>query len=160
MTRLLPIAMMVLGAGTPSQGFEPFGTVEHPVIGRVGVVPGSGPWENGPLLAGEVPIQEARRSISRHPGGSNPLFLAYLLYRYFLSPADGARCQHYPTCSQYGVLAARKHGVIGILMTIDRLWQSGQPTVVRPYPVVRVHGVTRFYDPVEASDFWFTDGGE
>ncbi|MBN2360419.1 MAG: membrane protein insertion efficiency factor YidD [Deltaproteobacteria bacterium] len=137
--------------------FGPFATERQPVVGRVATVPGQGFWEAVPPVHGEIALAEARKTFSRHAGSGNPLFLAYLLYRYFISPQDGPRCQHYPTCAQYGVLAMRKHGILGIAMTIDRLWQSGQPTAVRPYPVVRVHGTPRFYDPVEASDFWFTE---
>ncbi len=149
----LPL-LVALAAAPPA--FGPFATPDHPVVGRVALVPGSGLWEPSPPLQGEVELAEARAHIRRRAGGSNPLYLAFLMYRYFISPADGSRCQHYPTCSHYGVLATRKHGLLGIFMTIDRLWQSGQPTAVRPYPVVRVFGTPRFYDPVDASDFWFT----
>lgn len=153
---LLPFcaAAMIVASSVP---FGPFATDDHPVVGQVAPVPGTGTWEARAPMAGEVTLEEARRATHHRGGGSNPLLLAYLLYRYFISPADGARCQHYPTCSQYGVLATRKHGLLGIVMTIDRLWQSGQPTAVRPYPVVRVYGHPRFYDPVSASDFWFTE---
>jgi putative component of membrane protein insertase Oxa1/YidC/SpoIIIJ protein YidD len=150
---LAPLAAALLAV---SPTFGPFSVERHPVAGEVDTVPGRGPWQAPPPLQGEVSLGEARAHIARTSGSSNPLYLAFLIYRYFISPADGARCQHYPTCSHYGVLATRRHGPLGLAMTIDRLWQSGQPTAVRPYPVVRVFGHPRFYDPVEASDFWFT----
>ncbi|MFH1809223.1 MAG: membrane protein insertion efficiency factor YidD [Pseudomonadota bacterium] len=137
--------------------FGPFSTDAAPAVGRLGTVPGSGPWEASAPILGEVSLAQARTKIPRRAGGSNPLYLAFLLYKYTISATDGPRCQHYPTCSHYGVLAVRKHGLLGIVMTIDRLWQSSQPTSVRPYPVVRVNGVPRFFDPVEASDFWFSE---
>lgn len=150
---LAPLAAAALLAAPPA--FGPFATEAHPVAGRLDTVPGQGPWEAVSPIRGEVSLEEAHAHIPRTTGSSNPLYLAFLIYRDFISPADGARCQHYPTCSHYGVLAVRRHGLLGLAMTIDRLWQSGQPTTVRPYPVVRVLGHPRFYDPVEASEFWF-----
>lgn len=151
-------AIALIGMLSISQNaFGPFATAQNPVVGQVATVPGGGAWEKGPKLLGEVTLKEARRHIARRAGGSNPLYLAFIMYKYTISATDGDRCQHYPTCSHYGVLATRKHGLLGILMTIDRLWQSGQPTAVRPYPIVRVFGKARFYDPVSDSDFWFTE---
>lgn len=155
--RLLLTALVAALLATPPSTFGPFATATAPVVGQVATVPGNGPWEAAPPILGEVTLQEATAHIPRRAGGSNPLYLAFLLYKYTISMTDGPRCQHYPTCSHYGVLATRKHGLLGILMTIDRLWQSSQPSSVRPYPVVRVNGVPRFYDPVEASDFWFSE---
>lgn len=153
---MIACALMILAAEV-DPAFGPFATERAPVVGRVAPVPGQGHWQAAPPVHGEIELAAARKTFVRHAGSGNPLYLAYLLYRYYISPSDGPRCQHYPTCSHYGVLAVRRHGLLGIVMTIDRLWQSGQPTAVRPYPVVRVHGQPRFYDPVEASDFWFTE---
>jgi hypothetical protein len=153
---LLTVLVAALLA-TPPPAFGPFATAPGPLVGPVATVPGSGPWEASAPLLGEVTLEQAAAAIPRRAGGSNPLYLAFLMYKYTISMTDGARCQHYPTCSHYGVLATRKHGLLGIVMTIDRLWQSGQPSSVRPYPVVRVNGVPRFYDPVAASDFWFSE---
>lgn len=149
------LGLLSLSAGD----FGPFGNDQHPPVGKLASIPGMGVWEKQPRLLGEVSVDEARSHVARRAGGTNPLYLAFIMYKYFISSADGDRCQHYPTCSHYGVLAVHKHGLLGILMTIDRLWQSGQPTAVRPYPVVRIFGKPRNYDPVDASDFWF-DGQE
>lgn len=52
-------------------------------------------------------------------------------YQKFVSPSLGQHCRFYPTCSQYGVLAIKKHGVIrGTFLAFWRLlkcnpWNRG-----------------------------------
>ena len=79
------------------------------------------------------------------------------LFRFFqeyISPVDGDRCPSYPTCSQYGQEAVRKHGVlIGLVMTFDRLIHESDET--RRAPLIRVGESNRYYDPVENNDFWW-----
>ena len=61
----------------------------------------------------------------------------------------------YPTCSHYGVQAMAKHGsILGLMMTVDRLFHEW--TEIKTAPKVRVSGVERYWDPLEANDFWFT----
>lgn len=46
----------------------------------------------------------------------------FLFYKTFISSQDGTNCNFHPSCSEYGILACKKHGVLkGIPMTFDRL---------------------------------------
>ena len=43
-------------------------------------------------------------------------------YRIFISPLLGNNCRHTPTCSEYGIIALKKHGVFkGIFLTAKRI---------------------------------------
>lgn len=78
---------------------------------------------------------------------------AVRFYQVGISPADGASCSMYPTCSGYAVLSLRKHGpVTGFVMTSERVMRnhSGQQ-----YPSIEKFGHWRLHDPVEANDYWF-----
>jgi putative membrane protein insertion efficiency factor len=75
-------------------------------------------------------------------------------YQKYISPVDGDRCPSYPTCSQYGLEAVRKHGaLLGLVMTFDRLIHESDE--IRSAPLVRVGESYRYYDPVENNDFWW-----
>ena len=79
------------------------------------------------------------------------------IFQKYISPVDGDRCPCYPTCSQYGVEAIRKHGaLVGTVMTIDRLIHESDE--IRRVPVIRIYGSYRYYDPVENNDFWWSRG--
>lgn len=83
------------------------------------------------------------------------LFLlgAVRFYQVGISPADGASCMLYPTCSGYARLALRKHGpVVGFVMTAERVMRNHTGAY---YPTIWKFGRWRNYDPVEANDFWF-----
>ncbi len=44
------------------------------------------------------------------------------LYQLIISPLIGPKCRYTPTCSQYGVQALQKHGLVkGIWLTIKRV---------------------------------------
>ena len=44
------------------------------------------------------------------------------MYQYLLSPLLGASCRYTPTCSEYGVIALKKHGPFkGSWLTLKRL---------------------------------------
>ena len=44
------------------------------------------------------------------------------LYRIFISPLLGSNCRHTPTCSEYGIIALKKHGVFkGSFLTAKRI---------------------------------------
>lgn len=46
----------------------------------------------------------------------------FLFYKTFVSSQDQAVCTFTPSCSEYGILSVKKHGVIkGGVMTMDRL---------------------------------------
>ena len=44
------------------------------------------------------------------------------MYQYLLSPLLGASCRYTPTCSEYGIIALKKHGPFkGSWLTLKRL---------------------------------------
>src|SRR5690242_5569117 len=46
-------------------------------------------------------------------------------YQHWISPADGASCGFYPTCSGYAVDALHEHGaVVGFVMTAERVMRN------------------------------------
>jgi putative component of membrane protein insertase Oxa1/YidC/SpoIIIJ protein YidD len=46
----------------------------------------------------------------------------FLLYKFAISSQDYNRCAFHPSCSEFGLLAVKKHGaLIGMLATLDRL---------------------------------------
>jgi putative component of membrane protein insertase Oxa1/YidC/SpoIIIJ protein YidD len=46
----------------------------------------------------------------------------FLFYKFAFSSQDANKCTFHPSCSEYGLLAVKKHGTaIGILSTLDRL---------------------------------------
>ncbi|MBK7854048.1 MAG: membrane protein insertion efficiency factor YidD [Bacteroidetes bacterium] len=50
------------------------------------------------------------------------LILLLKFYRAVISPLFPMSCRYYPTCSEYGIEALRKHGVIkGFYLTTKRL---------------------------------------
>ncbi|UCE17768.1 MAG: membrane protein insertion efficiency factor YidD [Gemmatimonadota bacterium] len=69
------------------------------------------------------------------------------LYKVFVSPFLGARCNFYPSCSEFGFQAYRKYGfLIGTMMTADRLSRDHGFIPFGGYPRDE-NG--RFLDPVE-----------
>ena len=40
-----------------------------------------------------------------------PFITLIRLYKIFISPLLGNNCRHTPTCSEYGIIALKKHGV-------------------------------------------------
>ena len=51
-----------------------------------------------------------------------PFITLIRLYRIFISPLLGNNCRHTPTCSEYGIIALKKHGVFkGIFLTAKRI---------------------------------------
>jgi hypothetical protein len=62
----------------------------------------------------------------------------------------------FPSCSQFAVLAVRKHGAFwGIAMTADRLFREGSEA--RTSPALLVGGRYILFDPVGRNDFWWRD---
>lgn len=46
----------------------------------------------------------------------------FKVYKNFISSQDGSNCVFYPSCSEYGLLAVKKYGVLlGAANTMDRL---------------------------------------
>ncbi len=51
-----------------------------------------------------------------------PFITLIRLYRFFISPLLGSNCRHTPTCSEYGIIALKKHGVFkGTFLTAKRI---------------------------------------
>ena len=51
-----------------------------------------------------------------------PFITIIRLYRFFISPLLGSNCRHTPTCSEYGIIALKKHGVFkGTFLTAKRI---------------------------------------
>jgi putative membrane protein insertion efficiency factor len=66
------------------------------------------------------------------------------LYQRFISPALGARCKYYPSCSEYAVQAIRTYGVLrGLVLSAWRVLRCN------PWS----HGG---FDPVEAQKIFRT----
>lgn len=67
------------------------------------------------------------------------------LYQKFISPLTGAHCRYYPTCSQYGIEALKKHGFIkGSILTTRRilrcnpLFKGGVDPVPEKFALIRI----------------------
>jgi len=86
-------------------------------------------------------------------------YLPYIFYRDVVSPSDGPRCHHYPTCSMYAMRAVRRRGpFVGALMALDRVISpAGISSAIRDQPTYLHHGTLRYLDPIEAYDFWMDD---
>jgi hypothetical protein len=82
--------------------------------------------------------------------------VAYEFYRQWVSPIDGPRCSHRPTCSRYGVLAVRRHGAVGLLLTMDRLLREDESSALRKLRAIPGEGGFHLLDPLEESTFWFS----
>jgi len=53
---------------------------------------------------------------------SGLLLLLIRLYKVALSPLIGSRCRFYPSCSDYGAEAIRRHGAVaGLWLTVKRV---------------------------------------
>jgi putative component of membrane protein insertase Oxa1/YidC/SpoIIIJ protein YidD len=81
-----------------------------------------------------------------------------LFYQRFLGPSWGRRCSYYPSCSDYALLAIRKHGaVLGSIMAFDRLQHEANE--VGYSPVIVTGGEIKVYDPLENNDYWWYTAG-
>lgn len=136
MPRLLPLVLFALlfAESTPARAAE---------------------W--GPYRTDAAPVtKDARAEVRRKPSlpSSDPFWFAFQVYQATLSSQDGPRCAHYPTCSLYGVQAVRRHKVLGFGLTVDRLWRTVRSSELRPLPITRVGRLDRYWDPLDAADFW------
>lgn len=76
-------------------------------------------------------------------------------YRDVISPIDGPRCAHRPTCSVYSREALAHHGwVVGVWLTYDRLLRDARSSSVRLLPVRLEDGRFVYVDPLMESTFW------
>ncbi len=120
-----------------------------------------GPWStspDAPALVLSADREPARRdqAETRSPGiAATPFLWLLTFYQKAVGPVNRGRCSLYPTCSQYSVLAIRKHGpAVGIIMTADRLMHELDEQHYAH--LVTVGGRNRFADPVENNDFWWS----
>ena len=104
-------------------------------------------------LMKRVPIYQPKKKIE-YPAAKNNtneiqlLFSGlFLFYKNFISSQDGSSCAFTPSCSEYGMIAVKKQGVIiGVINTFDRLTRCNGFNPDK-YPI---HSETHlFYDPVE-----------
>jgi hypothetical protein len=77
-----------------------------------------------------------------------------LFYQRFMGPHWGQRCAYYPSCSNYALLAIRKHGaVIGTIMIFDRFQHESNEAKYSPR--ILAGEEIRVYDPLENNDYWW-----
>jgi putative membrane protein insertion efficiency factor len=115
---------------------------------------GEGRWEEPRPKQIAAPAGRQGDSPSSLSAGQRAVQRAIRVFQGYISPVDGDRCPCYPTCSQYGLEAVKKHGaLIGLVMTFDRLIHESDET--RLAPLVRIYGSYRYFDPVENNDFWW-----
>ena len=101
----------------------------------------------------------AKTKVRTSSGSTSMFYLPYIFYRDVVSPSDGPRCHHYPTCSMYAMQAVRRRGpLVGALMALDRITSAaGISSAIRDQPTYLHHGTLRYLDPIEANDFWMDD---
>jgi hypothetical protein len=111
------------------------------------------PWDFG------RPESTASQSDLQHDkvrSDSGEIDSPHMLFRIarLISAVDGDRCSMYPTCTDYGVQAIRKHGFfIGSVMASDRLIHESDESGLAAK--VEVGKRVRAYDPVSSNDFWW-----
>ncbi len=77
-----------------------------------------------------------------------------LFYQQFLGPSWGRQCSYHPSCSNYALLAVRKHGAfLGSIMAFDRLQHESDEG--RYSPPILARGTIKVYDPLENNDYWW-----
>jgi hypothetical protein len=135
-----------------------------PAVGDSAKVPGEGPPPPSLRLDPDIPEGALDKTNAGGPNAipgsglsSSPLYLASLTYANLITKIDGPRCQHLPTCSRFGSQAVAKDGVLGILMTLDRVIQPTESSPLRRLPEVDGFGGVRGYDPIENYEFWHTE---
>ncbi|MEN6463802.1 MAG: membrane protein insertion efficiency factor YidD [Syntrophaceae bacterium] len=88
--------------------------------------------------------------------GARALSWGVRFYRETISQVDGERCKMYPSCSAYSLEAIKKHGFfLGYVMTADRLIHESNE-MDDATKIKLKNGQERYYDPVEANDFWWS----
>lgn len=126
----------------------------------LGAAPAARAEAFGPFRSRAAPVtRDARALVPKAVPlpSSDPFLFAFRVYQATLSSQDGVRCAHAPTCSLYGVQAVRRHRFLGFFLTVDRLWRQGRSSELRPLPRQFGGEMPRFYDPLDAADFWLRD---
>ncbi|MGM0416535.1 MAG: membrane protein insertion efficiency factor YidD [Thermodesulfobacteriota bacterium] len=117
-------------------------------------------WEDGVQQHNQTDILNAAKARVIHThrkavssSDLNPLVQGVRFFQRFISPVDSPRCPMYPTCSTYALQALQRHGpVLGSFITVDRLLHESSPEE-QNIPL-QGFGRTRYYDPLDANDFW------
>ncbi|MCJ7539262.1 MAG: membrane protein insertion efficiency factor YidD [Desulfobacterales bacterium] len=74
-----------------------------------------------------------------------------------LSAVRSGECPMYPSDSKYSLQSIQKHGMfVGWIMAMDRLMRCGRDET-RLSPKIIINGKSKYYDPVEKNDFWWSD---
>ncbi len=115
---------------------------------------GFGPWQAradrfAPAVCTPAP------SVGLRTGHTTQVVLlgAVGFYQDHLSALKGFKCPSWPSCSGFALRSLRSRGAIqGTLMTLDRLFIREHLGMGAFYPLVRVDGVVRYYDPPAHND--------
>ena len=108
----------------------------------------------GPRRIVRAGLQAAEPAAAQPGIGEDIAAAPVLFYQRFLGSSWGHRCPSYPSCSNYALLAIRKHGaVLGSIMTFDRLLHEADEA--RSATPVLVGGTMKVYDPLENNDYWW-----
>jgi hypothetical protein len=109
------------------------------------------------LLRGprKIARAEAAEPSAAQPGIAEKIVaVPVLFYQHFLGSSWGHQCPSYPSCSNYALLAIRKHGAfLGSVMTFDRLQHEAEEA--RYSPQILAGGIIKIYDPLENNDYWW-----
>ena len=99
-------------------------------------------------LAGEQPVHQTERvGLLR-----STLWVGLRFYQRVISPADGAGCTMYPSCSRYGMQAVSRDGpLVGTWLTAARILR---PHSDPHYPVCRANGRLFHYNPPGDDEWW------
>lgn len=132
------LALLFAPALAHAEGFGPWSTPSAPAMQE---------RFDAPLSVALPPRPSALRASS--------FYVPFKFYQVVLSPIDGPRCAHRPTCSLYAIEAMRAHPLLGGFLAIDRLWRGARSSALRTLPLTldanhRLH----FLDPLSGSDFW------
>ncbi|MHB8093108.1 MAG: membrane protein insertion efficiency factor YidD [Syntrophales bacterium] len=116
-------------------------------------------FAENPLLRGPRKALRETTGASEPADGENRFLekiaaAPVLFYQRYLSHQLGRQCAYYPSCSNYSLLAIRKHGaLVGAVMTFDRLQHEADES--RYSPLVLTGGQIKFHDPLENNDYWW-----
>jgi hypothetical protein len=104
------------------------------------------------------PVTREVRAPASRPApstGGDFLGVAFRFYQTVVTPMDGPRCSHRPTCSLYGRQAVARHGLVGFWLTYDRLLRDARSSAIRRLPTALEQERIVYLDPLEESTFWF-----
>ena len=105
-----------------------------------------------PLLfacsAGEVREKEPQKEEA--PLLLRPLALLIEEHRENTTKMDGPRCPMYPSCAAWAQRAVERHGFLGLLLFVDRLFYRETGALAEKYFFAprRLSGHLRYYDPL------------